>query len=96
MGFAHEGEVRLLKYDEPHYLRLAAALMDGSPPPLEAPEHVFLDWSATAVIESILISPYSDKAYEGRVRDEIASIDPGLMDTIELSVLCERRYAPQF
>ena len=31
MGFAHEGEVRLLKYDESHYLKLAAALLEWRP-----------------------------------------------------------------
>jgi hypothetical protein len=99
MGFAHEGEVRLLKYDESHYLNLAGALTSGDPStamPPELPEHVFLDWSPAMVIERITISPYADDAYEKRVRDEIESIDPSLIDRLELSVLSERRYAPQF
>lgn len=45
MGFESEREVRLLKYDHPHYLELAAALTSGDPAkamPPELPEHVFL------------------------------------------------------
>jgi hypothetical protein len=96
MGFAHEGEVRLLKYDESHYLMLAAALTSGDPTPPDLPEHIFLDWSPVSVIEKITISPYGDEAYETRVRDAIEAIAPSLLDTVELSVLSERRYAPQF
>jgi len=99
MGFAHEGEVRLLKYDESHYLKLAAALTSGDPngaTPPELPEHIFLDWSPAMVIERITVSPYADEAYEKRVRNDIESIDSSLVDSLELSVLSERRYAPQF
>jgi len=99
VGFAHEGEVRLLKYDESHYSKLAAALTRGDPDevaPPELPEHIFLDWSPAVVIERITVSPYADKAYEKRVRAEIESIDSSLVDRIDLSVLSERRYAPQF
>jgi hypothetical protein len=99
MGFAHEREVRLLKYDESHYSELEAALTSGDPAratPPELPEHIFLDWSPAAVIERITISPYADDSYETRARDAIASIDPSLVDRLELSVLSERRYAPQF
>ena len=99
MGFAHEGEVRLLKYDESHYFELAAALTSGDPAratPPALPNHIFLDWSPAAVIERITISPYADDSYETRARDAIASIDPSLVDRLELSVLSERRYAPQF
>ena len=98
-GFAHEREVRLLKYDESHYLELAAALTSGdlsratSP---ELPEHIFLDWSPAEVIERITISPYADESYETRARDAIALIDPSLVDRLDLSVLSERRYGPQF
>jgi len=98
-GFAHEREVRLLKYDESHYLELAAVLTSGdlgratSP---ELPEHIFLDWSPAAAIERITISPYADESYETRARDAIALIDPSLVDRLELSVLSERRYGPQF
>jgi len=34
--------------------------------------------------------------YKKRVTDAIESIDPSLVDRLELSVLSERRYAPQF
>jgi len=54
MGFAHEREVRLLKYDESHYIELAAALTSADPPRAtqpELPEHIFLEWSPAVVIE---------------------------------------------
>jgi hypothetical protein len=98
MGFAHEGEVRLLKYDESHYFELADALSSdpAKATPPELPEHIFLDWSPAAVIERITISPYADESYEKRVKEEITLIDPLLLDRVELSVLSERRYAPHF
>ena len=99
MGFAHEGEARLLKYDESHYFKLADAFTSDDPnsgTPPELPEHIFLDWSPSKVIKRITISPYADEAYETRVKEEIASIDPSLLDRVELSVLSERRYAPLF
>ena len=99
MGFAHEGEVRLLKYDESHYVNLAAALTSGDPNsaiPPELPEHIFLDWSPSEVIHRITISPYADEGYENRVKEEITSINPLLLARVELSVLSERRYAPHF
>ncbi len=99
MGFEHEREVRLLKYDDSHYIELAAALTSGDPAratPPELPEHIFLEWSPAAVIERITISPYADESYEKKARDAIASIDPSIIDRLELSVLSERRYAPQF
>jgi hypothetical protein len=99
MGFAHEGEVRLLKYDERHYVELAAALTSGDPAtatPPELPGYIFLDWSPATVIEKITISPYADESYEMKARDAVASIDPSIVDRLELSVLSERRYAPQF
>ena len=99
LGFAYEGEVRLLKYDERHYLNLAAALLNDDPnraTPPELPEHIFIDWLPAIVIERITISPYADEGYEKRVKDQIESIDPSLVERVELSVLSERRYAPQF
>jgi hypothetical protein len=98
-GFAHEREVRLLKWDKSHYFDLAAAIASGDPtraPSPELPEHIFLDWSPATVIERITISPYADESYETRARNTIASIVPSLVDRLELSVLSERRYPPQF
>lgn len=99
MGFSHEREVRLLKYDESHYIELAAALTSADPPRATQPElheHIFLEWSPASVIEKITISPYADESYEKKAKDEVASIDPSIVDRLELSVLSERRYAPQF
>jgi hypothetical protein len=97
MGFEHEREVRLLKYDHSHYIELATALTSGDPTKVaELPKYIFLAWSPTAVIERITISPYANEHYETSVRDTIASIDPSMVDRLELSVLSERRYAQQF
>jgi hypothetical protein len=77
----------------------AAALTSSDPnreTPPELPEHIFLDWSPSKVIQRITISPYADEAYEKSVKEEITSIDPSLLDRVELSVLSERRYAPHF
>ena len=99
MGFFHEREVRLLKYDQGHYSKLAAALTSNDPARAtqpELPDHIFLEWSPAEVIESITISPYADESYEKQAREAIASIDPSIVDRLELSILSERRYAPQF
>jgi hypothetical protein len=82
-----------------HYIELAAALTSADPPRAaqpELPEHIFLEWSPAAVIEKITISPYADESYEKKARDAVASIDPSIVDRVELSVLSGRRYAPQF
>lgn len=99
MGFAHENEVRLLRYDESHYFALAAAVTSDDPSkdtPPELPDYVFLEWSTIDVIEAITIGPYADEAYEKKVREAIESTEPSLADRVELSVLSERRYAPHF
>jgi hypothetical protein len=99
LGFEHEREVRLLKYDHPHYIELAAAITGDDPAEDTPPElavHVFLEWSPAPVIERITISPYADERYDMRVRDAIATIDSSIAERIELSVLSERRYAAQF
>ena len=97
LGFACEREVRLLKYDHEHYFRLTAALTAGDPGAAQSPElsdYIFLDWSPSEVIERITISPYASAEYEAQVRDAISSVDPS--DRVDLSVLNERRYGPQF
>jgi hypothetical protein len=98
-GFEHEREVRLLKFDERHSQELAIALTSDDPArtaPPELPEYVFLDWAPTDIIERITISPYADERYEKAVRDAVASVCPSVSERLELSVLSERRYAPQF
>jgi hypothetical protein len=105
-GFEYEHEVRLLKYDQSHYLKLAshyiesaAVLTSGCPSraePPELPKRIFLDWSPFDVIDRITISPYATSEYETAVKDAIASIDPSLLEKVELSVLSERRYNPNF
>jgi len=102
LGFQHEHEVRLLRYDQPHYVSLALAIRgsDGSSPapvaPPELPDYVFLDWSSLDHTDAITISPYADDIYEQRVRTAIASVEPAAAGRIELSVLSERRYAAGF
>jgi hypothetical protein len=99
LGFAYEREVRLLKYNERHYFDLAATSLSDAPntiDPPELPEHIFFDWPPAEVIEKFTISPYAHEAYEKAVKDQIQSIDPSLVERLELSVLSKRRYAPQF
>jgi hypothetical protein len=98
MAFAHELEVRLLKYNHSHYIMLADAFMRAESPtatPSDLPEHIYLEWPLAAVIETIMISPYAHESYEKQVRDAVASIDPSMVDRLKLSPLRER-YAPQF
>ncbi len=102
LGFKHEGEVRLLKYDAPHQRVLAWALTGGDryapvpAPPPELPERIFLAWNALEVADAITVSPYATADYEKQVRTAVAAIDPAAADLIELSVLSERRYAALF
>lgn len=96
LGFRHECEVRFLKYDRGHRDQLMNALINDSPPPPELSEHVYLGWPSNFVVESILISPYADEAYEEKVRAEIKLIDADFEKLLALSILSERRFAPQF
>ena len=96
MGFTHEQEVRVVMYDEAHYHMLSRSLIENpaEPPPHELGKYRFLDWSPATCVEAIAISPYATKADESAARSAIAKLDPKV--PIELSVLSERRYAPQF
>ena len=96
LGFAHESEVRLLSYSDAQYFALAEAIRTQAQAPTDLPAHVFLNWPAATVVDKVLISPYADRAYEDRVRDQVTSVEPTLADKIALSVLSERRYGPQF
>jgi hypothetical protein len=91
-GFAAERELRLLKVDEEHYSALIPK--DASVP--ELPEHMYVDWVLGDVINEIVISPYASVNYENSVRFAISAKDPNLADRVVLSVLHERRYAPNF
>lgn len=95
-GFRHEQEVRVVMYDAAHYSKLSRFLIENptAPPPPELPEYRYLDWSPTTCVEAIAISPYASEAYESAARSAIVDLDPEV--PVELSVLSERRYAPQF
>ena len=62
----------------------------------ELPEHVFVDWVLSDVIDEISVSPYANVNYEDLVRHAIKAKDPNLADRVVLSVLHERRYPPGF
>ena len=95
MGFSHEQEVRVLTFDKKHYHLLCASITDDSvTPPAELPKYRFIDWSPTSCVDAIVISPYASEAYESAARSAVVNLDPKV--PVELSVLCERRYAPQF
>ena len=91
-GFADERELRLLKFDEAHY----RALVPKDASVSELPEHVFVDWVLSDVIDEINVSPYANVNYEDLVRHAIKAKDPNLADRVVLSVLHERRYPPGF
>jgi hypothetical protein len=90
-GFAAERELRLLKFDEAHFGTLV--LKDASVP--ELPEHIYLDWAISDVIDEIVVSPYADERYEILVRGAIDAY-PNLTDRVVLSVLNERRNPAYF
>ena len=91
-GFAAERELRLLKFDEAHF----SALVPKNALVPELPEHIYLDWVLSDVIDEIIVSPYADVNYEDLVRQAINATDPNLVDRVVLSVLHERRYPPGF
>jgi hypothetical protein len=91
-AFSDEREVRLLKFDEAHYGALASKSATVS----ELPKHISLDWILSDVIEEIIVSPYANVDYEGRVHRVIKAANPSLCDCVMLSELHERRYAPGF
>ena len=99
LGFEYEREVRLLKYDHCHYIKLSTALTSADPSiaePSELQEYILLERSPSTAIDRITISPYATSEYEATAREAIASIDPPLLEKVELSILSERRYPPQF
>ncbi len=96
MGFSHEGEVRILNFDRHQYLSIANTVRTQAPLPADLPEHLHIAWPVHTVVHRLVISPYADEAYEKSVRDKISAIDTSLASKVELSVLSERRYAPNF
>jgi hypothetical protein len=102
-GFECEREVRILKVDEPHYSALTAGLspfilpapaLSDPPKPLDL--HIPVSWSLRECVDAITVSPYAGEAYEIEVRQQIERLDPALAKRVELSVLSERRYKPNF
>ena len=93
-NFRIEREVRLLKFNEDHYNQIVTAATSDGPTPVELDKYIDLDWSPTEAINRIWISPYADEGYAEKVRDAIKSIDPLMLDRVELSRLRER-YPPQ-
>jgi hypothetical protein len=92
LGFEAENELRLLKFDEGHYL--ADFESKGTIPELAS--HIYLDWPVRDTIERIIVSPYADLAYEEHLKREIDAIEPKLLGCVELSVLHERRHRAIF
>jgi hypothetical protein len=102
LGFECEREVRVLSFNYQHYSTLALALTGlygvapVPDPPAELPEYIYLDWHPLDVADAIVISPYATEDYERLARDTISAIEPSAAGLVELSVLSERRYAPNF
>ena len=91
-AFAAENELRLLKSDEAQY----SALIPKDASVSELPEHIYVDWVLSDVIEEIIVSPYADVTYENLVRQAITAKDPNLADRVMLSELHERRHPANF
>jgi hypothetical protein len=96
LGFDYEREVRVLKYDNSHYLALASHLTDdvGAKPPRELPQRRYMQWSLAGTVDAIVVSPYASLSYEAAARTAIQSLDPSV--AVELSVLSELRYQANF
>ena len=95
LGFAHENEVRLMKYDDDHYWRLEEAGRNATA--LEQlPTHIFLPWPAADTVERLVVSPYASEDYERCVREQISLISKPLAERLTLSVLSGRLHGPQF
>jgi hypothetical protein len=91
-GFEAEREVRILKFDTAHY----SLLIPPDTSVAELDRYIHINWVLGDTIQKIVISPYADEDYEKSVLDAIKEADPKLADRMELSVLHERRFAPQF
>jgi hypothetical protein len=83
-GFAAESELRLLKFDVAHYNALVPK--DASVP--ELPNHTYLNWVLSDVIDEIVVSPYADEDYEDWVRRAIGAKDPNLVDRVVRFCCC--------
>jgi hypothetical protein len=90
MNFGIEREVRLLKLNEAHYHQIVTAVSSDSTSPVELDKYIHLDWSPAEAIDRIWISPYANEGYAEKVRDAIKSVDPSVLDRVELSRLRER------
>jgi hypothetical protein len=91
-GFAAESELRLLKFDQAHF----SALVPKDAAVSELPDHIYVDWVLSDVIDEIVVSPYAGENYEASVREAIKTTDPNLADRVTLSVLNERRNPAYF
>jgi hypothetical protein len=92
-SFHCEGELRLLNFNEAHYLALVPR---GAAVP-ELQDFIYLDdWVLADVIEEIAIGPYANVTYEQQARQAVVALDARLADRVQLSVLHERRYQPGF
>lgn len=96
LGFRHESEVRLLSFNE-HEANTRANVSRGQPHDgLDSPLYLHFGGAIRAMVDRLVVSPYADRVYEERVRDEVAAVDRGLANKVQLSVLSERQYAPSF
>ena len=91
-GFAAERELRLLKFDEAHF----RALVPKDASVSELPDHIFVDWKLSDVIDEIVVSPYANLNYEDLVRHAINAQNPNLGHRVKLSALHERQNPPLF
>jgi hypothetical protein len=72
-GFAAERELRLLKFDAAHF----GALVPKDASVSELPEHVFVDWVLSDVIDEISVSPHANVNYDAVLRRQEISFNQG-------------------
>jgi hypothetical protein len=72
--------------------------MYGALPPVpeELRARISVPWSVLDIADGITVSPYASEEYEQQAREIVSAFAPEATSVIELSVLSERRYKPQF
>lgn len=87
-AFAFEQEVRILRMDENHYLKLCNGTTNE-----KLPDIVPISWNIKEAIDSILVSPYAGTWYFDAVRSVVDCTDAELAARVRWSKL---RQSPAF
>ena len=92
-GFAHEQEVRLLRFDAQRAQQCVTYLAGFSnESPTDLAKYIYIPWSLEEALVELVISPYASEEYELDVRAGLQRDAPALVPLLQLSELSERRY----